>query len=241
MSLVKFIYKVLRIDWQLDAKAFCEHYRKMGIKMGENITVYFGRYPFTLRPYLDISRPSLLEIGDNVLLHEGLRIFTHDYVTQLFVNKYDEFLPSSGKVVIGNNVSFGVNCTVLKGVTIGEYSFIGAGSLVNKDIPPYSIAAGVPCRVLCSLEQYFEKRKWDGVVEAFEYAKSIQERFKRRPVSTDFFEEFPLFIDAHNFNEYPELHERIKRVLHSHFDAWLEKHKAQFDGLDEFLKAAGIE
>lgn len=86
----------------------------------------------------------------------------------------------------------------------------------------------------------FEKRKW-GVVEAFEYAKSIQERFKRCPVTTDFFEEFPLFIDAHNFNEYPELHERIKKVLHLHFDAWLEKHKAQFDGLDEFLKAAGID
>lgn len=240
MSLVRFIYKILGKEWKLDANAFCEHYRKMGIKIGKNTIVYFGRYPFTQRPYLDFSRPSLLEIGDNVVLHEGLRIFTHDFVSRLFINKYDELLPSSGRVVIGDNVCFGVNCTVLKGVTIGEYSYIGAGSVVNKNIPPYSIAAGVPCRVLCTLDQYYEKRKMKEIIEAIEYAKSIQERFGRRPISTDFFEEFPLFIDSHNYEEYPELHTRIKDVLNIHFESWLEKHKAQFDGLEDFLKAAGF-
>lgn len=45
---------------------------------------------------------------------------THDFASYVFVNKYNEFIPSHGKVKIGNNVWFGMNCTVLKGVTIGD-------------------------------------------------------------------------------------------------------------------------
>lgn len=59
--------------------------------------------------------------------------------------------PRSGEprpVNIGDNVWLGVNVTVLKGVTIGENTVIGAGSLVVKDIPANVIAAGNPCKVL---------------------------------------------------------------------------------------------
>ena len=51
-------------------------------------------------------------------------------------------------IVIGSNCWFGSNVTVCGGVTIGEGCVIGAGSVVTRDIPPYSLAAGVPCRVL---------------------------------------------------------------------------------------------
>lgn len=59
--------------------------------------------------------------------------------------------PRSSKprpIVIGNNVWLGVNVTVMKGVTIGENSLIGAGSIVTKDIPANVIAAGNPCVVI---------------------------------------------------------------------------------------------
>jgi acetyltransferase-like isoleucine patch superfamily enzyme len=59
--------------------------------------------------------------------------------------------PRSGKpetVIIENNVWLGVNVTVLKGITIGENSVIGAGSVVTKSIPPNVIAAGNPCKVI---------------------------------------------------------------------------------------------
>lgn len=51
-------------------------------------------------------------------------------------------------VHIGDNVFIGMDCRILKGVTIGEGAIIGAGSIVNKDIPAHAIAAGVPCKVV---------------------------------------------------------------------------------------------
>lgn len=69
---------------------------------------------------IDISRPELLEIGSNVFLHRGTIILTHDWASWCFVNSHNEFLPSHGKVKIGNNVWLGENVTILKGVTIGD-------------------------------------------------------------------------------------------------------------------------
>jgi acetyltransferase-like isoleucine patch superfamily enzyme len=51
-------------------------------------------------------------------------------------------------VIIGNSVWIGVNSTILKGVTIGEGSVVGAGSVVTKDVPPWTIVAGNPARVI---------------------------------------------------------------------------------------------
>ena len=53
-----------------------------------------------------------------------------------------------GEINIGNDVWIGSNVKVLDGVTIGDGSVVGAGSVVNVDIPPYSVAAGVPAKVI---------------------------------------------------------------------------------------------
>ncbi len=59
-------------------------------------------------------------------------------------NKIEERKP----IVIGNDVFIGMNVCILDGVTIGDGAVIGAGAVVNKDIPPYAIAVGVPARVI---------------------------------------------------------------------------------------------
>ena len=56
-------------------------------------------------------------------------------------------------ISVGSNVWFGANVTVLPGVTIGDNCVIGAGSVVNKDIPAGTMAAGNPCRVIKSINQ----------------------------------------------------------------------------------------
>ena len=58
----------------------------------------------------------------------------------------EKIAKSKGDVVIGNDVWIGENVTILSGVTIGDGAVIGAGSVVAKDVPPYSIAGGVPAR-----------------------------------------------------------------------------------------------
>jgi len=54
----------------------------------------------------------------------------------------------AGRIVVGNDVWIGANVTILPGVTIGDHSVIGAGSVVTRDIPPRSIAVGVPAKVV---------------------------------------------------------------------------------------------
>lgn len=163
-------------------------FEKKGIKIGHGCVF---RSPKTTR--IDITRPSLVEIGDNVDMNSNFQILTHDWALRVFRNHYHELISSSGKVKIGNNIYWGTNVIVLKGVTIGDNCVIAAGSVVNKDIPANCVAAGVPAKVICSLDKYFEKRKVACVEEAFEYARSIKERFDRTPTIADFGKNFLCF------------------------------------------------
>lgn len=226
---MNFLLIIRRVLIKSSPTRYIKHLRSKGVAIGENFDI--GRNQWTIN--IDLTRPSLIEIGNNVKLNRNFTLLTHDFVCGVFRNMYSDFLPSSGKCKIGNNVHFGINVTVLKGVTIGDNCFIAAGPLVTKDIPGSSIAAGVPARVICNMEDYYERRKNECVVEAFTYAKSIKERFGRNPVPADFWEEFPLFVDAHNIDDYPEI--PIKRQLGTAYELWLETHKAKFDGFEEFL------
>ena len=189
---------------------------------------------------IDLTRPSLVTIGNNCYMNENFTLLTHDWVTKVFIQSGYEFLPSSGRVTIGNNVSFGQNVMVLKGVTIGDNCFIGAGSIVTKDIPANSIAVGIPCKVVCTLEEFHNKRKGACVEETLDYARSIKERYGRVPVVTDFWEEFPLFIDGDKVEQCPEIKEVIKRQLGPMYESYVNTHKARYKGFNEFLIAAGV-
>ena len=88
---------------------------------------------------------------------------THDAATRVVRN-----LPGQnpetviyGKITIGKNCFIGCRSVILPGVTIGDNVIIGAGSIVNRDIPSNSVAAGNPCKVICSLEEYIEKHQDD--------------------------------------------------------------------------------
>lgn len=93
-------------------------------------------------------------IGNNVLMGPNITIITgdhrYDIVGKCIIDVGDdEKLPEhDGDVVIEEDVWISSNVTILKGVTIGKGSVIGAGSVVTKNIPPYSIAAGVPAKKL---------------------------------------------------------------------------------------------
>lgn len=213
---------------------FTKYLRKKGVKIGEGCVF---RSPKTTR--IDITRPSLVEIGDNVDMNHNFQILTHGWASRVFRNYYHELIPSSGKVRIGNNIYFGTDVIILKGVTIGDNCVVAAGSVVNKDIPANSVCAGVPAKIICSLDEYFEKRKLACIEEALEYARSINERYNRMPTITDFWEEFPLFTDGKDVDAGNSL---IIRQLGgvANFEIWKKRHKAPYKGFEEFLKAAGL-
>jgi len=232
----KFINKLINIYYHSSSERYSDYLRKRGVIVGEG-TIFM--YPNA--SLVDVTRPSLVTIGSNCLFNKDFTLLSHDWVTGTFIGANMEYLPSSGRITIGNNVHFAHNCMVLKGVTIGDNCFIGANSLVTKDIPSNSIAVGMPCKVVCSLEEYYKKRQDQCIPEALDYARSIQERYGRRPIPSDFWDEFPLFVDGDKIDQYPELSEIIKKQCGPIYDNYIECHKAHFSDFEAFLKAAGIE
>lgn len=225
----------LRLKWaRTSPQRYIEFLREKGCKIGNNLWIT----PLVKTVQIDITRPSLVEIGDNVRLNRNFTLITHDGGFYVLLNKYHEFIPQSGKVKIGNNVYFGRNCSVFKGVTIGDDCIIGFGSVVTRDIPSGSVAVGAPAKVVGTIEDYYAKRQEKCIPEALAYAKSIQERFHRKPKVDDFWEEFPLFVDKDNMHLYPNL--PYKRQLGDSLPYWLERHKRVFEGFEEFLEAAGV-
>ena len=93
-------------------------------------------------------------------------IIAHDEVAKVFRLKYNDWLPSNGRIKIGDNIVFARNVTILKGVTIGDNCIIGFGSTVIKDIPANSVAVGSPAKVVCTLDEYYEKRKKESLPQA---------------------------------------------------------------------------
>lgn len=224
----------LKLRWaRTSSKRYIKFLRSKGIKIGNNLFVTRDLKSLSI----DITRPSLIEIGDNVRLNKNLTLVTHDGAFYVLKNKFNEFISASGRIKIGNNVYFGRDCTVLKGVSIGNNCIIGFGSVVSRSIPENSVAVGIPAKVICTIDEYYLKRKKESIDQALDYAKSIQERFSRRPRIDEFWEEFPLFLNGED--DCPEL--AIKKQMGPAYDHFKNNNKAVFNGFDDFLKAAGIE
>ena len=109
------------------------------------------------------SEPYLVNIGDNTTVSFDCAFVTHEAATRVIRNLsgHDKETVIYGPINIGQNCFIGCRSVILPNVTIGDNSIIGAGSIVNKDIPPNTVAAGVPCKVICTLDEYIEKHKDD--------------------------------------------------------------------------------
>jgi len=116
------------------------------LRCGENI--YFGVNSH-INQFCCIwaSPSSKIVMGDNLLMGPGVKMFSSNHGTdsssQMNVQQFSE-----GDIVIGNDVWIGANCVILSGVTIGDGAVIAAGAVVSKDIPPYTIAGGIPAKVI---------------------------------------------------------------------------------------------
>lgn len=108
---------------------------------GYNISLGKGAYINFNCNFIDDGK---IEIGDRVMLGAGVTIATVGHPINPDMREYMYTAP----VVVKENCWIGANVTICPGVTIGENTVIGAGSVVTKDIPANCIAAGNPCRVL---------------------------------------------------------------------------------------------
>ena len=115
---------------------------------GKNIQVgedFFANYHFTVLDCGPVTIGANAQIGPNVSLYTA----GHPVHPEPRNEGWEFALP----VTIGDNVWIGGNTVVCPGVTIGDCAVIGAGSVVTRDIPPWTVAAGNPCRVLRPISQ----------------------------------------------------------------------------------------
>lgn len=94
---------------------------------------------------MTILDTSLVTIGDRVQIGTGVSIITAGHDTSVLSRR--KFVEFGHPIFIEDDCWIGSNVVILPGVTIGQGSTIGAGSVVTKDIPPFSVAVGTPCRV----------------------------------------------------------------------------------------------
>ena len=125
------------------------------IKVGKN---FFCNYNCTI---LDVGK---VTFGDNCLLAPNVAIYTAGH--PIHPDSRNSLYEYGIDVTIGDNVWIGGNVVIMPGVNIGSNCVIGAGSVVTKDIPAWSVAAGNPCRVLRKITDedkkfYFRDREFD--------------------------------------------------------------------------------
>lgn len=99
-----------------------------------------------------------VSVYDNVTLEEGVfcgpsMVFTNVYNPRSLIERKNEYR----NTLVKKGATLGANCTIVCGTTIGEYAFIGAGAVINKDVPDYALMVGVPAKQIGWMSQYGEQ------------------------------------------------------------------------------------
>lgn len=99
-----------------------------------------------------------VSVYDNVTLEEGVfcgpsMVFTNVYNPRSLIERKSEYR----NTIIKKGVTLGANCTIVCGVTIGDFAFIGAGAVVNRDVRPYALMVGVPAKQIGWMSEYGEQ------------------------------------------------------------------------------------
>jgi len=110
-----------------------------GVKVQNNVSIYDG-----------------VEIEDDVFLGPSM-VFTNVINPRAFIVRRDEFK----KTLLKKGCSIGANATIVCGITIGRYAFIGAGAVVNKDVPDFALMVGVPARQIGWVGKAGNRLKFD--------------------------------------------------------------------------------
>lgn len=130
-----------------------------GAKIGQGVSL--GQNVFVGNKVLIGNRCKIqnnVSVYDNVTLEEGVfcgpsMVFTNVYNPRSLIERKSEYR----NTLIKKGATLGANCTIICGITIGEFAFIGAGAVVNKDVKPYALMVGVPAKQVGWMSEYGEQ------------------------------------------------------------------------------------
>ena len=138
-------------------------YRQLGVNVKEGTinkcTIYGPYNRLTLKKHAEINYGCFLLLRDRITIGENSTLaYNVSLITSSNPNAPYNILskslypPMTAPIEIGNNVWIGANSTILAGIKIGDCSIIAAGSVVTKDVPPYTLVGGVPAKFIKKLE-----------------------------------------------------------------------------------------
>ena len=130
-----------------------------GAKIGSNVTL--GQNVFVGNKVIIGDQCKIqnnVSVYDNVYLEEGVfcgpsMVFTNVYNPRSLIERKNQYRDTFVK----KGATLGANCTIICGITVGAFAFVGAGAVVNKDVPPYALVVGVPARQIGWVSEYGEK------------------------------------------------------------------------------------
>ena len=129
----------------------------LGILKRSNVSVQGS--PLWIAPsvYWDAKSPGVIEVQDQCVISEQVVLLTHDFSLDRYAKQHNLLedngfeLVKESPVVISRYAFIGIRAVILPGVTVGEGSIVGAGSVVTKDVPPNTLVGGNPARVIRSI------------------------------------------------------------------------------------------
>lgn len=124
-----------------------------GVSLGQNV---FVGNKVVIGDYCKVQNN--VSVYDNVTLEEGVfcgpsMVFTNVYNPRSLIERKDEYR----NTLVKKGATLGANCTIVCGITIGEYAFVGAGAVVNKDVPAYALMVGVPAKQIGWMSEFGEQ------------------------------------------------------------------------------------
>ena len=124
-----------------------------GVSLGQNV---FVGNKVTIGDHCKVQNN--VSVYDNVSLEEGVfcgpsMVFTNVDNPRSLIERKNEYR----NTLVKKGATLGANCTIVCGVTIGEYAFIGAGAVINKDVPAYALMVGVPAKQIGWMSEFGEQ------------------------------------------------------------------------------------
>lgn len=204
------------------SEAYIQYLRNSGVHIGEKTIVYAPRHTS-----IDIQKPHLISIGSYCKITTGVIILAHDYSISVARRVFGEFIGGTAPTKIGDNCFLGMNSIILPGTTIGNNCIVIAGN---------------PARVVCTLDEYYQKRKNRWVDDAKRCALEIYHNTGRLPTIEEMKDGF-YWLYAPRTQESVESHKNFFTLTGDDYEDVCKNFLASdpvYLSFEDFLKDCGI-